>query len=115
MRLIASNRQYIHLEDLSEACITRPETRGPEGAAFTLWFKLGDFVDRQGIISSKSIGKSGFAVHCDFYSWSMGMTVITVGFALHSKEQKYNIVIILMSHLKIVFAHLTEKNCNKPT
>ena len=61
--------QYVDLGDLSAACITIPETCGPEGAAISFWFKLGSCGVNTGLISSATNGgtyETGFSVSCRF-------------------------------------------------
>ena len=53
------------------ACITQPETCGPEGAAFAVWFKVEACVFPHGLISSKHVGKSGFLMYCDHHAWEI--------------------------------------------
>ena len=60
-------KQYIDLCDLSEACITIPDTCGPEGAAVAFWMKINktECVPPRGIISSREWGaKTHFVVRC---------------------------------------------------
>ena len=57
-----SLRQYVDLGDLSSACVTKPETCGPEGGAISLWFKL-DACVGGGIITSRS-SSTGFHLAC---------------------------------------------------
>ena len=57
-----TNKQWVDLGDLSVACITRPETCGPEGAAISVWLRLDALSANSGIISSKGSSTSGFTV-----------------------------------------------------
>ena len=44
------------------ACITRPVTCGPSGAAISVWLKIDALPPGSGIISSKGYSTSGFMV-----------------------------------------------------
>ena len=44
--------QWVELLDVSDACLVRPETCGPEGASLTVWIKVLDYSFSYGIISS---------------------------------------------------------------
>ena len=66
--------QGIHLErvysdwadlgNLSIACITRPETCGPEGAAVALWIKINTCNFPACVITSMRQQKTGFYICC---------------------------------------------------
>ena len=56
--------QWINLGDQSAACITVPDTCGPEGAAVSFWVKVIHCKDGDGIISAIQDGQAGFAVYC---------------------------------------------------
>ena len=62
--MVRDNEEWVDLGDLSVACITQPETCGPEGAAISVWLNLQDCPGNSGIISSLRYGTSGFAVYC---------------------------------------------------
>ena len=58
--------QWVDLGDLSAACITRPDTCESDGAALSVWLKLTDCQDRDGVISSHagSPRSAGLLVNC---------------------------------------------------
>ena len=63
----ATHHQYIDLGDMSEACITIPDTC-TAGAAVAFWIKINktECVYPKGIMSSRQIGsKTGFEVLCE--------------------------------------------------
>ena len=70
-----TQKQWVDLGFLCEACITRPETCGPEGAAVGFWLKLIDCPNRCGIISSFQ-KTTGFVFRC---SSENIMLVLNVG------------------------------------
>ena len=51
-----SRSQWIDLGDLHEACITRPDTCGPEGAAVSFWLNLIESKEGDGVISTTNTG-----------------------------------------------------------
>ena len=60
--------QWLDLGVLSEACITVPDTCGPEGAAVSVWVKIHSCEDGDGILSSLKSASSrttGFMFYCD--------------------------------------------------
>ena len=58
--------QWIYLGIHTEACITRPETCGAGGGAFSLWLRVIDCGNwRVGIMSSLADETSGFQISCD--------------------------------------------------
>ena len=67
MKTNRDHDQYVDLGDLSAACITRPETCGPEGAAISFWFKLNSCGGTGGLISSTSSDTTGFTVACNSF------------------------------------------------
>ena len=59
------DNQPIDLGYLVSACITLPETCGPEGAAISFWFKMSSPC-YGGIITSASFYGSGFILECGY-------------------------------------------------
>ena len=57
--------QYVDLGDLSAACITIPDTCGPEGGSISLWFKLEPCDGNMGLISSVATFGTGFSLSCN--------------------------------------------------
>ena len=57
--------QYVDLGDLSAACITIPDTRGPEGGSMSLWFKVEPCDGNMGLISSQATFCTGFSLSCN--------------------------------------------------
>ena len=56
-------QQWVSLGDLSEACITVPDTCGPEGAAVAFWVKLIDIPSKGGrvfLTSRQGYTSTGF-------------------------------------------------------
>ena len=60
--------QWVDLGVLSEACITRPDTCGPEGAAVAVWVKIHSCPNADGFFTSlqrhSSSVKTGFGFFC---------------------------------------------------
>ena len=58
--------QWVDLGDLSEACITRPDTCGPEGTAVAVWVKIHSCPNGHGFLSSlhSNNQKTGFNFWC---------------------------------------------------
>ena len=66
LKVNGDHRQYISLGFLVSACITIPETCGPEDAAISFWFKLPSSCDNySGIITSAPNVASGFVLECN--------------------------------------------------
>ena len=66
-KAVSTNRtqsQWVDLGNLSAACITRPDTCGSDGAALSVWLKLTDCQDKDGVISSHSPSSAGLGVRC---------------------------------------------------
>ena len=61
-----AQNQWVDLGNLSAACITRPDTCGSDGAALSVWLKLTDCQDPDGVISSHTASafSAGLLVCC---------------------------------------------------
>ena len=57
---------WVDLGNLSIACITRPETCGPEGAAVALWIKINTCNFPACVITSMIQQKTGFYICCSY-------------------------------------------------
>ena len=57
------NKEWVDLVDLWVACITNPETCGPEGAAISVWLKIKSCPVHSGIISSLGYDTGGFSIY----------------------------------------------------
>ena len=62
---------WVDLGNLSTACITRPETCGPEGAAVSLWFKLTYCNTESCLITSRRSLSTGFGICCSYGGGSL--------------------------------------------
>ena len=60
----SSQKQWVNLGIMSEACITLPDTCGPEGAAVAVWVKIYKCANSNGFLSSLKSGKTGFMFYC---------------------------------------------------
>ena len=59
--------QWIDLGIHTEACMTRPETCGTAGGAFSLWLRLTDCPQSAGIITTiDDSEKTGFCLWCRY-------------------------------------------------
>ena len=56
-------KQWINLGDLSEACLTDPETCN-QGVTVAAWIKIKECTNRGGIISGNAANRQGFKIHC---------------------------------------------------
>ena len=60
-----SLNQWIDLGIHTEACMTRPETCGAAGGAFSVWLRLVDCPHGAGIITTiDDLNKTGFRLWC---------------------------------------------------
>ena len=60
----SSQKQWVDLGSMSDACITLPDTCGPEGAAVAVWVKIYECANSNGFLSSLKSGKTGFMFFC---------------------------------------------------
>ena len=64
IQLKSSTSDWADLRNLSVACITRPDTCGPEGAAVAMWIKLSVYNFPACLISSLRQQSTGFYICC---------------------------------------------------
>ena len=61
-----SQRHWVNLGILSAACMPVPDSCGVRGAALAFWMRLNaDCSAIEGILSSRSGGKTGFVISCN--------------------------------------------------
>ena len=60
------HHDWVDLGNLTVACLTVPDTCGPDGATFSAWIKLdmNNCPHNAGIISSYSSYKTAFTIDC---------------------------------------------------
>ena len=57
-------RQWVDLGIHTEACMTRPETCGAAGGAISLWLKIINCPNSDGVITSRRSWRRGFLIYC---------------------------------------------------
>ena len=67
LRLLEARKQWVDLGTQHQACLIRPESCGPEGAAVAFWMYIHYCAYNRGIVSSTlawTQKKTGFRIYC---------------------------------------------------